>query len=294
MLMALVVAACHEEDAVKTLADSRNSAPRIASFSPALSATVVALGWESALVGRTPWCASTAPIVGSLNDVDLETLMRTKPNLILIQQTQVGAPPQLEQAARAKNWRLEFIPATSLDDIRHLPGAVEKAVGQAAPIRPQLLVDALEKELTPCAAAQKLSPAILLYSDEPLGAFGADTYLAQAWVAMGGTLALPNKGNPNLSLEELFATQPKSIIVIVGAVGDKDHARSPGVLDDACPKRGVSHLALYAPKLLLPGPELATGLSLFRAEIEKFCQPMTSVNSPNISAVQMNGDADKP
>jgi hypothetical protein len=206
----------------------------------------------------------------------------------------VGAPPQLEQVARAKNWRLEFIPATSLDDIRHLPGAVEKAVGQAAPIRPQLLVDALEKELTPCAAAQKLSPAILLYSDEPIGAFGADTYLAQAWVAMGGTLALPNKGNPNLSLEELFATQPKSIIVIVGAVGDKDHARSPGVLDDACPKRGVSHLALYAPKLLLPGPELATGLTLFRAEIEKFFQPMTSVNSPNISTVQMNGDADKP
>ena len=294
MFMALIVAACHEEDAVKALADSRNSAPRIASFSPALSATVVALGWESALVGRTPWCASTAPIVGSLNDVDLETLMRTKPNLILIQQTQVGAPPQLEQAARAKNWRLEYIPATSLDDIRHLPGAVEKAVGQSAPIRAQLLVDALEKELSPCAAAQKLSPAILLYSDEPIGAFGADTYLAQAWVAMGGTLALPNKGNPNLSLEELFATQPKSIIVIVGSVGDKDHARSPGVLDDACSKRGVSHLALYAPKLLLPGPELATGLKLFRAEIEKFCQPMTSMSSPNVSTEQMNGDADKP
>ena len=294
MFMALVVAACHEEDAVKTLADSSNSAPRIASFSPALSATVVALGWENALVGRTPWCASTAPIVGSLNDVDLETLMRTKPNLILIQQTQVGAPPQLEQAARAKNWRLEFIPATSLDDIRHLPGAVEKAVGQPAPIRAQLLVDALEKELSPCAAAQKLSPAILLYSDEPIGAFGADTYLAQAWVAMGGTLALPNKSNPNLSLEELFATQPKSIIVIVGSVGDKDHARSPSVLDDACPKRGVSHLALYAPKLLLPGPELATGLKLFRAEIEKFCQPMTPMSSPNFSSEQMNGAADKP
>lgn len=294
MFMALVVAACHEEDAVKTISDSSNSAPRIASFSPALSATVVALGWGNALVGRTPWCVSTAPIVGSLNDVDLETLMRTKPNLILIQQTQVGAPPQLEQAARAKNWRLEFIPATSLDDIRHLPGAVEKAVGQPAPIRAQLLVDALEKELTLCAAAQKLSPAILLYSDEPIGAFGADTYLAQAWVAMGGTLALPNKGNPNLSLEELFATQPKSIIVIVGSVGDKDHARSPSVLDDACPKRGVSHLALYAPKLLLPGPELAKGLKLFRAEIEKFCQPMTSMNSPNISTEQMNGDADKP
>ena len=294
MMMALLVAACHDEDAVKTLADSSKSAPRIASFSPALTATVVALGWEQSLVGRTPWCVSTAPIVGSLNDVDLETLARANPTLILIQQTQTGAPPQLEQVASAKHWKLEFIPVTSLNDIRHLPGAVEKAVGQPAPIRAQLLVDALEKELSPCAAAQKLSPAILLYSDEPIGAFGADTYLAQAWVAMGGTLALPNKGNPNLSMEELFATQPKSIIVIVGAVGDKDHARSPGVLPDACSKRGVLHLALYAPKLLLPGPELATGLKLFRAEIEKFCQPMTSMSSPNISSEQMNGAADKP
>ena len=294
MMMVLLVAGCHDEDAVKTLVDSSKSTPRIASFSPALTATVVALGWEQSLVGRTPWCASTAPIVGSLNDVDLETLARANPTLILIQQTQTGAPPQLEQVANAKHWNLEFIPATSLDDIRHLPGAVEKAFGQPAPIRAQLLVDALEKELTPCAAAQKLSPAILLYSDEPIGAFGADTYLAQAWVAMGGTLALPNKGNPNLSMEELFATQPKSIIVIVGAAGDKDHARSAGVLPDVCSKRGVLHLALCAPKLLLPGPEFTTGLKLFRGEIEKFCQPMTPMSSPNISTEQMNGAADKP
>ena len=283
MMMALLVAACHDEDAVKTLADSSKSTPRIASFSPALTATVVALGWEQSLVGRTPWCASTAPIVGSLNDVDLETLARANPTLILIQQTQTGAPPQLEQVAIAKHWKLEFIPATSLDDIRHLPGAVEKAVGQPAPIRAQLLVDALEKELAPCAAAQKLSPAILLYSDEPIGAFGADTYLAQAWVAMGGTLALPNKGNPNLSMEELFATQPKSIIVIVGATGDKDHARSHGVLPDACSKRGVFHLALYAPKLLLPGPELATGLQRFRADIERFCLHDFNAIAPSAS-----------
>ena len=283
MMMALLVAACHDEDAVKTLPDSSKSAPRIASFSPALTATVVALGWEQSLVGRTPWCASTAPIVGSLNDVDLETLARANPTLLLIQQTQTGAPPQLEQVASAKHWKLEFIPATSLDDIRHLPGAVEKAVGQPAPIRAQLLVDALEKELAPCAAAQKLSPAILLYSDEPIGAFGADTYLAQAWIAMGGTLALPNKGNPNLSMEELFATQPKSIIVIVGAAGDKDHARSDGVLPDACSKRGVLHLALYAPKLLLPGPELATGLQRFRADIERFCSDDFNAIAPSAS-----------
>ena len=283
MMMALLVAACHDEDAVKTLADSSKSAPRIASFSPALTATVVALGWEQSLVGRTPWCASSAPIVGSLNDVDLETLARANPTLLLIQQTQTGAPPQLEQVASAKHWKLEFIPATSLDDIRHLPSAVEKAVGQPAPNRAQLLVDALEKELAPCAAAQKLSPAILLYSDEPIGAFGADTYLAQAWVAMGGTLALPNKGNPNLSLEELFATQPKSIIVIVGAAGDKDHARSDGVLPDACVKRGVFHLALYAPKLLLPGPELATGLQRFRADIERFCSDDFNAIAPSAS-----------
>ena len=286
LLMALAVAACHQEDAGTSPAHLSDQPPRIASFSPALSATVIALGWEKSLVGRTPWCNSTAPIVGSLNEVDLETLARMKPNLILIQQTRSGAPAQLEQVAREKDWRIEFIPATSLDDIRHLPVAVEQAVGKPAPISPQLLTQAFEKELTMCQAAQKLSPAILLYSDEPIGAFGADTYLGQAWNAMGGTLAFSKSGNPNLSMEELFATQPKSIIVIVGTVGDKDHAQSHDVLADACAKRGVSLLALYAPQLLLPGPEFTTGLSLFRAEIQKFCVAQAqSIQAPSTTPV---------
>ena len=284
LLMALAMAACRPQDAATAQAHLSEQPPRIASFSPALSATVVALGWENSLVGRTPWCKSTAPIVGSLNDVDLETLARMKPNLILIQQTRSGAPAQLEQVAREKGWRIEFIPATSLDDIRELPKAVEHAVGKTAPISPKILTQALEKELATCQAAQQLSPAILLYSDEPIGAFGADTYLAQAWNAMGGTLALPNKGNPNLSMEELFATKPKSIIVLVGAVGDKDHARPYGVLPDACAKRGVSLLELYAPQLLLPGPEFTTGLNLFRAEIQKFCVAQAQARAQALQA----------
>ncbi|GDY05046.1 hypothetical protein LBMAG50_11870 [Phycisphaerae bacterium] len=81
----------------------------------------------------------------------------------------------------------------------------------------------------------------------------------------------------------MFATQPKSIIVIVGATGDKDHARSHSVLPDACSKRGVFHLALYAPKLLLPGPELATGLQGFRADIERFCSDDFNAIAPSAS-----------
>ena len=101
---------------------------------------------------------------------------------------------------------------------------------------------------------------------------------------MGGTLAFSKSGNPNLSMEELFATQPKSIIVIVGAVGDKAHAQSHDVLGDACAKRGVSLLALYAPQLLLPGPEFTTGLSLFRAEIQKFCVAQAQTQAQAIQA----------
>ncbi len=286
MFMALVVAACHAEDAKKPLADARENLPRIASFSPALTATVVALGWGNALVGRTPWCASSAPIVGSFNDVDLETLARAKPTLIFIQQTRSGAPAQLEQVARAQNWRVEFIPATSLNDIRHLPAAVEKAVGFTAPVSPQRLVDALAKELARCEAAQKLSPAMLLYSSDPIGAFGADTYLAQAWCAMGGTLASSSNGNPNLSMEELFATRPKSIIVITGA--DNTGTQSQQALRLACANRSVALITVHAAQLLLPGPELTTGLQLLRKEIERFCN---GANAPTPSPVTLEAAA---
>lgn len=264
---ACAAAACQRDDATKTPTDPRSAAPRIASFSPAITATVVALGWESALVGRTPWCTSTAPIVGSLNDVDLESLSKVKPNLILVQQTRTGAPAQLEQVAHDKGWKLEFIPATSLEDLRRLPRAVAQAMGMAAPVDPKTLESALDQELAACRAAEQLSPAILLYSSDPVAAFGPDTYLAQAWVAMGGTLAFKSGGNPNLSSEELFAMRPRSIVVVRGEDASMDRAQ--GTLVDACARRGVELVEVRAPQLLRPGPELTAGLKRLRAAIQE-------------------------
>jgi hypothetical protein len=46
----------------------------------------------------------------------------------------------------------------------------------------------------------------------------------------------------------------------------------------------VSLLALYAPQLLLPGPEFTTGLKLFRAEIQKFCVAQAQAQAQDIQA----------
>jgi len=74
-------------------------------------------------------------------------------------------------------------------------------------------------------------------------------------------------------------------------------------LADACAKRGVSLLSLYAPQLLLPGPEFTTGLSLFRAEIQKVCVAQaqsiqapgtTPVDTLEVTAEKLSQGAKKP
>ncbi|MFM7806806.1 MAG: hypothetical protein ACKPEA_02615, partial [Planctomycetota bacterium] len=55
LLLALALAsACGE---VPEVATTDAPARRIVSLSPAISATLVSLGWRDRLVGRTPWCA---------------------------------------------------------------------------------------------------------------------------------------------------------------------------------------------------------------------------------------------
>jgi ABC-type hemin transport system substrate-binding protein len=265
LCMAAVLAACGRADADHAAAAPR-VAPRIASLSPALTAAVVALGWESALVGRTPWCRASAPIVGSLLEVDLETLARMDPTVILAQRTNAGVPPQLEEAARARGWRLVQIPANTLGDLRRLPQAVAKAVDAPPPVDPRKVEAVLDRELAACPAAAALSPAILLYGEDPIAAFAPETYLAQAWSAMGGSLAWSGGHQPNLSMEELFAMKPRAVIVV--HAGDAEGAPPASPLRDACAAHGVELLDVRSPGLLRPGPELADGLRSLRAALE--------------------------
>lgn len=237
------------------------AARRIASLSPAITATVLALGWGDRLVGRTPWCAGAeaVPVVGSLLEVDLERLDAAHPDLVLVQRTASGPPAGLVQAAQARGWRLAAVPCTTLQDVRALESAVQRAVGEPA--------QATDTErrwhaaLQPLPAAAKASPAALLFSIEPVQAFGTDTYLAAVWSAWGGRSLPELPGHPSLRLEDLSALPLRSVLVVGAREGAPTFASS-------FESRGVAVTCVAHAGLLRPGPELLEAVEAWRRDLQ--------------------------
>lgn len=236
-------------------------ARRIASLSPALTSTIVALGWGDRLVGRTPWCGGVdaTPVVGSLLEVDLERLAATRPDLVLVQRTASGPPAGLVEAAAARGWRVQSVPCTTLDDVVALGGAVEAAVGERAArdIGPV----AWGAALGPLEAAHVASPAILLLSAQPPMAFGRDAYLAELWARWGGSTLPDAPGHPALSFEDLTALAPRTIVLAGASAGDASLAQ-------ACRDRGIDFLVLDDARLLRPGPELLDAAKAWRRRLQ--------------------------
>jgi ABC-type hemin transport system substrate-binding protein len=261
LLLILAALACCSDRATPAAANAAGAGParRIASLSPAITATLLELGVGDRVVGRTPWCSGVdaAPVVGSMLEIDLERLGAVAPDLVLVQRTASGPPQGLVEAG-AGRWSVEQVPCATLEDVRDLPRRVSEASRMPAPTA----VDAWAPVLAPLAAANELSPAALLLSLDPVQAIGSDGYLAQAWRAWGCVTVPESRGYPQLGIEDLFALNPRSVIVLGSAQPDGPVAR-------ACAARGIAFVVIEDPGLLRPGPEARRALAACRARLEE-------------------------
>lgn len=257
----LLLAGCGEAGPRPRASDA--PAMRIASLSPALTSTLVHMGWKDRVVGRTPWCAGVdqVPVVGSLLEVDLERLSMVKPDLIVVQATAAGVPGQLAEVSARNGWRVVQVPCTSLAQVRGLESALADAVREAAPATDTSVRWA--NALQPLDAARRQSPCVLLFALDPPQAFGADAYLAEVWKAWGGTTVPSQGGHPSMRMEDLFALQPRTIMLI----GTPASAAS-GVLAAACANRGVQFEGIDQAGLLRPGPEALDAIERWREQLE--------------------------
>jgi iron complex transport system substrate-binding protein len=257
VLLLIALASCEKSGAVSA---SSTAARRVVSLSPAITSSMVDAGWGDRLVGRTPWCAAapTAPIVGSLMEVDLERLAATKPDLILIQRVASGPPPGLLEAAFRHGWPVQEIQCLSLEDVRLLTGRIAGAIREPVPVGTD---ERWAEVLAPVRAIDAGSPVVLLFSEEPAQAFGRDTFLAQAWAAWGGRTLPDGDGHPQVGLEDLFAMKPGRVIRVGGGM-------EPGPVGRACVERGIPFEVVSDARLLLPGPDLREGLRQWRGRLE--------------------------
>ncbi|MFZ4722236.1 MAG: helical backbone metal receptor [Phycisphaerales bacterium] len=257
VLMLAALAACAD---ATPAAPASSAVTRVVSLSPAITETLVELGLRERLVGCTPWCQGVPgiPALGSMTEVDLERLAAARPDIILLQRTAMGAPPGLRETAAKRGWRVEEIACASLSDVRALEGRVADVMGV-----PESVARAAqwEETLRPIGTLSERSPAVLLLSADPVMAIGNDAFLAQAWAAWGGVTLPATPGYPPMSLEDLFALRPRSILRI-GA------CPASAMLEAACAQRAIHLECIEDGRLLRPGPALREGLVAWRASLE--------------------------
>jgi iron complex transport system substrate-binding protein len=244
--------------------------PRIVSLSPAITASVVALGIGDHVVGRTPWCdsvGSSVPIVGDLNDFDAERLVRLNPTHLLVQPPRTGLDPALAQLAKGRGWVLFAEPLDDVEDIRGVLRALPAVLGGGDPVlRARLEGKAADLDATILAALEgaggdgpaTASPVLLLFSVDPPRAFGPGSYLGDLLERLGGRNALDVQGYPELSMEDVVRLDPRTIVLVrtVDPSEGDDPLSALRALDVAAVRDDRLRVLVH-PAALTPGPAVA-------------------------------------
>jgi iron complex transport system substrate-binding protein len=233
---ALATAACGGPTEAKS---DRQGAARIASLSPALTATAAELGAGAAIVGRTPWCTAvdaSVPVLGSLVDCDLERLVSLRPTLLLVQSRTPS--DDLVQVARAHGIDLRCWHLDSVQDVQTMVHELGREVQARGIAGAQAAADAIVSAHLQAVQEPlgERAPTLLLFSTDPPMAFGVGTYPDGLWRGMGGANAIDAPGYPQLGAEDIVRLAPaRTVVVGRGAIPDWLHraTRGPVVMLDA-------------------------------------------------------------
>jgi len=233
--------------------------PRIASMSPAITDSLVALGLEAHLVGRSPFCESVpnaVPVVGDLRSFDAERLVLSGAEVLFVQPPLAGVDPALREFCESKSIRLVSRRLESLADVDALVGDVADVFG----VEPNVGGSVLERALGGARASivsggvapEGARRVLLLVSAEPFLAVGRGTYLDE--LLAGAELAneLDRAGYVELSAEAILSLAPATIIGVTGSAAGAERLRE-SLARLPWGARGAPAMAVAAvPELLSP------------------------------------------
>jgi iron complex transport system substrate-binding protein len=250
---------------------------RIASLSPAITRTLVDLGVEERIVGRSPFCDFLdpgIPVVGDLHGANFERLIELDPTHVLVQPAQSGIDPALRELADEHGWKLAgWRGVNTIDDIEAMvrelpailyePGSDELA---ALTARAADMLNGIAAALTPGETADELwrGRTLLVYATSPLGVFGRGTYLHDVLVRFGAVNVINAEGWVQLTLEDVTRLDPGAIILIrpaprVHRAEEVDALEAAGALGtlDIEAARAQRFAVLSHPDALMPSTAVA-------------------------------------
>jgi len=241
---------------------TRDGCRGAASLSPAITSTIVALGAGGDLVGRTPWCVSQAPVVGSLLDLDAEALVLARPCVILVQPPAQGIDGGLEEVAARLGAEVHAWPLATMTDIRamvrELPRVLAPDDRQIA-ARASDLLSAMDRACAPMSWDRDRRVLVVQAGDGRL-AFGPSTYLGEFLMSCGVPNALAAGAWQTLDIEEMVTIKP-SVVLTIGS------APSPWT-DEVALRTSAVVVKVDDDTLLVPSGALGMSLERVRAALE--------------------------
>jgi iron complex transport system substrate-binding protein len=243
IVAALVACAPPDEGPEATAGDAAATGLRIVSLSPAISRTLVDLGLEDRIVGRSPYCTfldADVPVVGDLLNVDYERIVRLEPTHLLVQAPRDGADPRLLATAERYGWHVgTWTALDTIDDIerllRDLPAVLAAPDGtdtSATVARAADLLNAMAVALAPAAGGDGAwrGPTLLVSQVDPVLAFGRATYLHEVLLRLGASNVVTSDGWLTLTLEDVARLDPPAIIIVRPDAHDADPVEAAAAL----------------------------------------------------------------
>jgi iron complex transport system substrate-binding protein len=258
---------------------------RIASIAPSLTQAVVFLGAENKLVAISRFDEQPSlqhlPKAGGFSDVAVETLLKLRPDVVLVQKAPGNEAPIRRLAAQGIPV-LAFALTTIKDVCQTMALLGELLEAQEKAQAWLSSFEALRQQLR-ASAPPKRPRVLLLVGLSPLIAAGPGSFADELIGEAGGqnVVARSSTPFPVVSLESIFHQKPELIINLAEFHEGQSHLRSlPGLRDArwiSAPDKG----------LLQPGPAL---LPVLRQMAAWFGNPHAALPSPSVNSKQLHCD----
>jgi iron complex transport system substrate-binding protein len=218
LLLVLMLAGCAGDHVEPT-----GSSLRVVSLAPAMTETLFALGAGEMVVGVTRYCnypeqASRLPKIGDFATVDLESIVRLKPDLVIA--TTDGNPRETVEKLRSLNIDVLTVGGRTFKDVIDSTVAIGKAIGEEQAARE--LTGQLKKEWSLVAARHKgkEGPSVLLLVGvAPLVAAGQGSFGDELITQAGGRNIFSDAGKAYVTTnhEAIISLAPE--IILQSAMG---------------------------------------------------------------------------
>jgi iron complex transport system substrate-binding protein len=252
--------------------------PRIVSLNPSITATLLALGAGSTLVGVDEYSArqqpevEALPTVGGLFNTSLEAVVALAPDFVLL----VPSAEQRDLRGRLEALGIEVValPNIRLEDLLASIERLGRIAGCEAAARTRVAeIRRAWRRVEKARAGTPARRTVLVLQRDPLFVVGRGSFLDSMLEAAGAEnpAAVFEEAYPRVSLEWLLATAPE---VILDASEDPPEASRYWARWPSLPAVAAGRVAaLPARQVTLPGPYLERGLQTLVRALDGMAAP---------------------